>query len=69
MFCSIFVLVAGHTVGWKKLSAALQSEESLSRVPEANTNVVWICTESDRVERHHTYAQVTSCFPSTAEQW
>jgi hypothetical protein len=68
-FHSIFVLYPSHAVGLKKLSAALQSEGSRNRQPEANTNVVLTCTEMESNERQHTYAQEASCFSGSAEQW
>jgi len=63
--CSRF----GHTVGYQKLSTALQSMGSKSRQPEANTYVVLTCTGTDTQKRHHTNAQVTSCSPSSAGRW
>ncbi len=62
-FYSIFVLGANLTTGLKDWSAALQCAGSRSYQPEANTNVVFTCTEADSTERHHAYAQVDALLP------
>jgi len=45
--CSIFVLCAVIPLASAKPSAPLQGMGSRRRQPEANTNVVWTCTETD----------------------